>query len=238
MLTFHHEIIDSTSNEVLKLHALNTPTPFAVTATQQTAGRGQRDRSWESTPGNIYLSIGAKILRKELPLFPLRSACIVTKWLQTQLVKSPTIKWPNDILIDRKKCAGILCEAAWQENASYSKITVGIGINIEHAPERTEYPAIFVKNLLREKQSIQELVISLLDFWENYPHQSSEEILLEYEKLHLPKGELWKDRKDSNSVFTNEGFSQEGHLILRNLSSGQTVELISAQHSLQWIYKS
>ena len=100
-------------------------------ADTQTGGRGRLGRSWYSPPGaNLYLSL---LLRPDVSpqnsaVFTFIASLALVKTLE-QLKIDPTIKWPNDILINNKKAAGVLTEMK-SENSILDFIIIGIGLNI------------------------------------------------------------------------------------------------------------
>lgn len=126
--------LDSTNNQARLLAAQGYPEGTLVVAEMQTAGRGRRGRNWYS-PNNqgIYISI---ILRPVLPLnqisrISVLTAVAIAETLAAELDLQPLIKWPNDILINGRKIAGILSEAVTDmEGVEY--IVVGIGLNINN----------------------------------------------------------------------------------------------------------
>ncbi len=131
---FYYRELDSTNNRARILASEGYPEGTVVVAEMQTAGRGRRGRSWYS-PANqgIYVSV---ILRPVLPLkeisrVSLVTAAAVAETLELELKLNPRIKWPNDILIDNKKIAGILSEAVTDMDG-IEYIVVGIGLNINN----------------------------------------------------------------------------------------------------------
>lgn len=94
-----------------------------VQADEQTAGKGRKNRSWESPPGGLYFSI----CTGQGPLLPLKGSIAVAEVLD-ELGVSPKLKWPNDVLVEGKKVCGILVESLEK------KAVVGIGLNVESAP--------------------------------------------------------------------------------------------------------
>lgn len=109
-----------------------------IIAEEQTSGRGRMARPWESAQGKgIWMTV---IIRPNIPPhmaapFTLVAAVAVTKAIKeisTKLV--PEIKWPNDLLIDGKKCTGILTEMQ-SEPDRVQALLVGIGINVNHQQE-------------------------------------------------------------------------------------------------------
>lgn len=105
-----------------------------VLAESQTRGRGRLGRSWESPPlVNLYLSV---ILRPRLPpaqapQITLMAAVALAETVGCFIARRPLIKWPNDILVDGKKLAGILTEAACDaQRIAY--VILGIGVNLNY----------------------------------------------------------------------------------------------------------
>lgn len=108
---------------------------LAVRAHRQTAGRGQRGSAWLSAPGK-NLTASWMLYPDALPvsvvfLLNMVASLAVTEWLKQQLPTSAElqIKWPNDILVDGKKIAGILIETQLQKR-QISSACVGIGLNV------------------------------------------------------------------------------------------------------------
>jgi biotin-(acetyl-CoA carboxylase) ligase len=110
-----------------------------VTAERQSAGRGTRGRPWHSPRGNLYLTLA--IARRHLPperlvLFPLEAGLAL--WEAAAALLPPEsrarlrLKWPNDLLWEGRKTAGMLLEA------SADHVYAGVGINILEAPEVTD----------------------------------------------------------------------------------------------------
>jgi BirA family biotin operon repressor/biotin-[acetyl-CoA-carboxylase] ligase len=104
-----------------------------VIADEQTKGRGRFNRHWVSKPGACLaftLILQPNAFEKEnLPLFAPLCGLAVRDALAELLGLDAKIKWPNDILINRKKCCGILVEAVWT-GETLKGIIMGIGINI------------------------------------------------------------------------------------------------------------
>jgi len=101
-----------------------------IIAGEQFAGRGRNDRSWSSPPGKgIYTTTLLTRAAHELPLVPLEIANIVASFLRETFAIDARIKWPNDIIVNGRKIAGVLIEARVQDDRAY--LLVGIGINVE-----------------------------------------------------------------------------------------------------------
>ncbi len=123
--------VDSTNRHLQSL-PLAEQHAHAVIADQQTAGRGRRGRHWHSPAGgNLYLSLGWAFERPVtfLATLPLAVAVATARGLQHCGVADHGIKWPNDILADGRKLAGILMELR-STNAGITHAVVGVGVNI------------------------------------------------------------------------------------------------------------
>src|SRR3989304_6048395 len=151
---------------------------FAVVADSQTKGKGRLGRSWESPAGvNIYTSI---VLRPSImPLFApqltLVSAVAVAEAISKYSQKTPEVKWPNDILINSKKVAGILTEMN-SETDRINFVIIGMGVNINMTrkmfPEELRPIATSLKEEIGKEISridfIQTLYLNLETWYKRY----------------------------------------------------------------------
>lgn len=110
-----HDAIGSTNEEALRLARAGERAPLWITAQRQTAGRGRRGRAWVSEPGNLYASL--LLADPSTPdRFPELSFVAALALHDAVTARIPglagrvALKWPNDLLIDRNKFAGILVE--------------------------------------------------------------------------------------------------------------------------------
>jgi BirA family biotin operon repressor/biotin-[acetyl-CoA-carboxylase] ligase len=122
---------DSTNSAVMRLPADSQHT-HAVLAERQTSGRGRRQKAWHSPPGgNIYLSLGWRFggEKELLSTLPLVVAIAVCQALSRAGLQGHGIKWPNDILKEGKKLAGILVELR-SAGSGPTLAVIGIGLNV------------------------------------------------------------------------------------------------------------
>ena len=123
---------DSTNTRAKELAAQGAPEGTLVIAEKQTKGRGRRGRNWFSpSGGGIYFSL---ILRPaispgETPRITLMTAVVLAETLISMMKLKLRIKWPNDILVNGKKLAGILTEISTEMDA-VNYIVVGLGMNV------------------------------------------------------------------------------------------------------------
>jgi len=133
-----------------------------ILAKKQTAGRGRMSRSWSSPEGNLYFSILLKPQKKLSELSQLSFVGIAALHLA---VKNSTMKWPNDLLINQKKVAGLLLESKIiGENCEF--VVVGIGVNLASNPSQTIFPASNLQECGIEI-SAEDLLKKFLDEFEN-----------------------------------------------------------------------
>ncbi len=131
------EALPSTSDFCLLRAKAGEPEGLAVFCARQTAGRGSRGRSWESGVGNVALSVLLRpaITPAQSGMFPLLAGVAVVQAIGEALpagVKA-MLKWPNDVLIEGAKCAGLLVDAAPLGNR-VDWLVIGMGINVAFAP--------------------------------------------------------------------------------------------------------
>jgi BirA family biotin operon repressor/biotin-[acetyl-CoA-carboxylase] ligase len=174
----YHESIDSTNLRAQLLAEQGAPEGSVVLADSQTAGRGRMGRRWSSPCGvNVYTSI---ILRPALALseatqLTFLAAVAVARALEKSCAVRVQVKWPNDILLNGKKIAGLLNElSAETEGIHHVVLGIGVNLNMERAqfPVDLRYPATsillesgrrvdrnhFVRTLFQETDSLYTLL--------------------------------------------------------------------------------
>src|SRR5256885_14656720 len=127
----------STNDSVFDRATTTTPEVLIVFAERQTAGRGQRNNSWESVAGSgLWFSIllRPKIDIGDSPRLAEWAARTVADTISKEFALQATVKLPNDVVVAGKKIAGVLIEMRAQKNAPHVAI-VGVGINVNHRAE-------------------------------------------------------------------------------------------------------
>ncbi|MGB3720366.1 MAG: biotin--[acetyl-CoA-carboxylase] ligase [Proteobacteria bacterium] len=136
--------IGSTNAEGMRLAGAGECGPLWIWAKTQTLGRGRSGRSWISVPGNLYASLLIRLDCAPTVLHQLSFVAGVATYDAIRAagsaagkeINSLRLKWPNDVLIEDAKLAGILLESTTQPGASGASIAViGIGINLAGHPE-------------------------------------------------------------------------------------------------------
>lgn len=149
-----YECVDSTNEEAKRLAEGGAAHGAVIWAKEQTAGRGRMQREWQSKSGNLYVSL---LLAPKCPLaqaaqLSFVAAVAAVEALQPVLPSGGKFqcKWPNDVFYDGKKLGGILLESfTTQPEDGKGKpkqwVIAGMGINIDHYPKDTLYPATCLK---------------------------------------------------------------------------------------------
>jgi BirA family biotin operon repressor/biotin-[acetyl-CoA-carboxylase] ligase len=140
-----YDSIGSTNDEAKHLARDGVAEGTIVWALEQTAGRGRRGRAWVSPRGNLYFSL---ILRPDCPAgsaaqLGFVEALAVGDALRAILpqIELLTYKWPNDVLLNGRKIAGVLLESETMGSEKLSFVVVGVGVNLIASPQGTEFPA-------------------------------------------------------------------------------------------------
>lgn len=138
----YSEEIDSTNSALLK-KSLNVNTNGSVFfAEEQTAGRGRKDRVWESNKEqNLTFSVlitDKALLKKGINFINFGAALAVSNAIETIYQLKTELKWPNDVLINSKKVSGILLESV-SSNQNINKLVVGFGVNVNQSAFPGQY---------------------------------------------------------------------------------------------------
>ncbi|MDR3289980.1 MAG: biotin--[acetyl-CoA-carboxylase] ligase [Rickettsiales bacterium] len=188
-------------NEIKK-----NPTNTIIIAQTQTMGKGKANRVWKSeNNGNLYFSMS---INADANLDYSQISFIVSIALRSNIVNSIS-KWPNDILLNDKKCCGLILEK------DKNNLIIGIGVNINEYPQDTNFLATSLKNegIIVEKYS---LLRGFLDSFNYY-------LNVWLEQGFLPIREEWLKRcykfggeiKVNDRVGIFNGFDKDGTLLFK-----------------------
>ena len=171
-LVFHRSL-DSTNTLAKELAAQGAPEGTLVLAEEQSAGRGRMGRRWVS-PGYVNLLFSLllrpRIHKDQVFVTTMILALATIKAVESRTGLTSTIKWPNDIFVRGKKLGGILTEFSLrQEEIDY--VVVGLGLNVNWSPHRTEDASRLATSILAEtgsRISRNDLLVTLLRIFEPY----------------------------------------------------------------------
>ncbi len=142
MTRVHLPSVDSTQAEALRRWKANPGQPIVVRADTQTAGIGRDASPWQSPKGGLWFSIALPMSRPTAhyaDLTPPLAEAVATT-LHNQFALQTKVKWPNDVLIEGRKVAGLLASA--ELGAGPPAVIIGVGIN-------ANFPASSLGNNLR-----------------------------------------------------------------------------------------
>lgn len=134
--------VGSTNDEAARLADAGAAEGTVVWAREQTGGRGRRGRHWASPVGNLYSST---ILRPACAAPRATELGFVAALAVSDIVpagRAVRVKWPNDVMVDGGKIAGILLESSIGQGGHVEHVVAGIGVNVGFAPQLPEmrYP--------------------------------------------------------------------------------------------------
>ncbi|HEX9611542.1 MAG TPA: biotin--[acetyl-CoA-carboxylase] ligase [Gemmatimonadales bacterium] len=147
--------LPSVMDAIHELAAQGAPAGTVVLAEEQAAGRGRDGRTWRSPKGGVWLGLLLRPPGVELAATAIRAGIAVGEAID-QLVGRPVtrLKWPNDVMLDGRKLAGILCEGRWQGGA-LQWLALGVGANVANVvPPELESRAIALRDVLPEARRL------------------------------------------------------------------------------------
>jgi BirA family biotin operon repressor/biotin-[acetyl-CoA-carboxylase] ligase len=141
------ETVDSTNAEARRRAEAGEPGPLWIWSARQSAGRGRNGRQWQSQPGNLFASL---MLRLSCPLSTASQLALLAgvvaydtaaKLLPEEARSELLLKWPNDVLLNGGKVAGMLLESVSDTTPNRCKVVIGTGLNLSSHPEGLDQPA-------------------------------------------------------------------------------------------------
>ena len=142
------EELDSTNSEARRRAEAGEQGPVWISAARQTQGRGRRGRTWHNGQGNLAATL---LLRPTAPASVIGQLSFAAALAVADMAQhfapdvSIQVKWPNDVLGNGRKLAGILLESG--EDAQTRWLAIGIGVNLASFPLATEFPATSLTQL-------------------------------------------------------------------------------------------
>ena len=205
---------------------------MVAVADHQTAGRGRLGRTWEAPPGSSLLM--SVLLRPGLPADRLHLATAVVALAAAAALDDvagfhPGLKWPNDLVVDDRKLAGVLAEADLADVAAPA-VVVGIGINLNW-PDEVPAEGVAANQLAGrpiDRDAVLTALLAHLD--RRYGHWT--DVASEYRRSCVTVGRVVRvELADETFTGTAADVSDDGHLLvdigmcLRTVTAGDVIHV-------------
>ena len=160
--------VKSTNDIALKLIKKNFSEPTLVISEKQTNGRGRAGKKWISKKGNLFFSLFFKFDQNKIDFkqYAVLNAFLLKKVISKIILKKIRIKWPNDLLFNKKKFCGILQEVIKFDNFDY--LIVGIGLNTNIVPQNKGFQSTCLKNILNRKINNKKILKNIIINYEKF----------------------------------------------------------------------
>ncbi len=164
---FHFHELGSTMDKARELAKKEAPHLSLVIADNQTGGRGRLNRQWFSAQGGLWMTI---ILKPVIPpmmayIFNFAASLSLSETLRFLYDLDVTVKWPNDLLLNGKKLAGLLSEMETRGDM-VEFVNIGIGLNVNNDPQKKEPKAVSLGRALGKPVSRKAIVQMFLKNFE------------------------------------------------------------------------
>jgi BirA family biotin operon repressor/biotin-[acetyl-CoA-carboxylase] ligase len=208
----YYPSIDTTMREAARLAAAGAPAGTLVTAGEQTAGRGRHGHSWHSEPdAGLYMTV---ILRpaETVPILTLAAGLAVREAIETPC----DLRWPNDVLIAGRKCAGILL------TLEAGAVLAGIGVNVNQTafPNDLAGIATSLRIATGREHSREELLVRIAQSLDAHAALGKDEILRAFEQASTYARGRRVVVESTGSRGITAGLDDDGFLLLRKDSGG------------------
>jgi BirA family transcriptional regulator, biotin operon repressor / biotin---[acetyl-CoA-carboxylase] ligase len=227
----------STNDDAHALADAGAPHGTVVVTDHQTAGRGRHDRNWESPPNcGIYASLLLRPDRplQHAPLLGIAAAVAAVQAIQSVAGVHAQIKWPNDILLHKRKIAGVLTETDLHPEGSYVVI-IGLGINVNTPytalPSRIIFPASSIQIELGHAICRPLLLAAWLNHMESlyqHWHNGNHAVILAawHQHAYGIGKTLSIEQQDKITTGILQGMSDDGSLLLK-IPTGDIIRILS-----------
>ncbi len=204
-----------------------------VVAEYQILGRGRHGRRWYSSLGGLWTTIVLSLTPEYASLVPVASPVLLSRILRSQFSIDARIKWPNDIIVDGMKLAGILVEA--EAFPDRFIVYIGIGVNVNNDPPTRE--AISIKNIKKELVARNKLLAQVIGWFSRYNKivRDRESIMKEYIGLLDTLGKrVVLETRDGVIEGVVEDVEDDGSIVITT-SSGKKVFKPSSVYKVWYV---
>ncbi len=229
----YFDSIGSTNDEALKWASQHAPDLSVVVADEQTAGRGRSNRKWFTSPRSalaLSLILRPSAIEKAYPARITGLGALALTDVLRNLGLAPNIKWPNDVIINGRKVAGILVESVWSGDALIASV-LGMGINvlIASVPPKDEvfFPTTCIENETGQTPDriklLKDVILAMIKWRKKL---GEDEFIQAWDDALAFHGEEVQIMRDQEMPITGEllGLGLDGSLIVRT-SDGKLNEI-------------
>lgn len=231
---------DSTNSRAVDLAERGAAHATVVCADAQTAGRGRMGRTWESPPGvNLYLSLLLRpsVEPHEAPPLTLVTAVALAQAIELSVGLQAGLKWPNDLLIDGRKAAGILAEMS-SDPDRVRHVVIGVGLNVN--ADRSAFPeglrdkatSLFLATgrTFRRVEVLASLLDAFARCYGTFLSKGFKGVLPEWKRRDVLAGKRVVLRcRDAKWRGTALGVDEEGHLVFRRAGAARAERIASGE---------
>lgn len=245
------QTIDSTNTKAKQLAELGEAEGMLVTAEEQTAGKGRRGRSWESDPGvGIWMTLLLRpsILPVKVTGLTLLAALALVRAVKKVCSLDAQIKWPNDVILAKKKICGILTEMSSEENfVHYVVVGIGINANMSSFSKEVEKMATSIYLQTGKKTNRAELAAAWVENFCGYYEQFIQKqdlsfVIEEYNSVMANKdkevrvyyGMTEQASLENTDVGIARGIDRDGALLVE--MEGQVKRIVSGEVSVRGLH--
>lgn len=230
------ETIDSTSEEIKRrLNKIpETPEYLVVWALNQTQGKGRRGKVWVSDEGNLFFSV---LLRPQCLISYAAQinfvACLALRDALLPYKVDPQFKWPNDVMVDQAKIAGILLESDAGFDANVNWLIMGIGVNLKSSPSHAPYKTTSLYEasgtLYAPQKILEDFLIAFDKRYKNWQETGLSDLRDEWIKSSIyQKGDKITIQSDKPIIGYFEDLTEKGAILLRSIDKDKQLMTINA----------
>ena len=176
--------VKSTNDVALKLIKKKKLTTAIILSERQTQGRGTMGKKWISKKGNLFFSIFFEINLKKINFkhYAILNAYLLKEIISKEISNKIKIKWPNDLLFNKKKICGIL-----QEVINYNEkffLIVGVGINTNFNPQNKDFLSSSLKEIVNKNVDNIKVLNKIKNTYEKFLTKVKKHSYLELKKIY------------------------------------------------------
>ena len=176
--------VKSTNDIAFKLIKKNNFSPTMILSEIQTNGRGTMGKKWISRKGNLFISIFFEMNQKKINFkhFAILNAYLLKSFISKEFSKKIKIKWPNDLLHDKKKVCGILQEIINHKDKKF--LIIGIGLNTNFDPKNKGFLSTSLKKIINKDIDNNQVLNKIKNIYEKFLSKVKNHSYLRLKKIY------------------------------------------------------